>query len=80
MNLSDGAIQVPLYRTGDRELSALSTGTFGVGGRWRISAPDSPSQWSVGLQSDLMLTFFNDALFIRERKAYLNALDLQAEF
>jgi len=78
--VSDGAIQIPLYRTGDRELSALSTGTFGLGGRWRISSPDGPSQWSVGLQSDVMITFFKDALFIRERKAYLNALDLQAEF
>ena len=80
VDLSDGTIGVPLYRTGDGELSALSTGTIGVGGRWQVSSPESPNQWSVGLQSDVMLTFFKDALFIRDRKAYLNVLDLQAEF
>jgi hypothetical protein len=76
----DGGIQVPLYRTGDRELSALSTGTLGAGGRWRISSSESASQWSAGLQSDIMLTFFRDALFVRERKAIINTLELQAEF
>jgi hypothetical protein len=78
--VSANSIQVPLYRTGDRELSALSTGTLGIGGRWKLASPESAVQWRVGLQSDIMLTFFRDTLFVRDRKAVINTLDLQAEF
>jgi hypothetical protein len=78
--ISANSIQVPLYRTGDRELSALSTGTLGVGGRWKLSSPESTTQWRIGLQSDVMLTFFRDTLFVRDRKAVINTLDLQGDF
>lgn len=78
--LGDGGIQVPLYRSGDRELSSLSTGTGGAGVRWFITPRTSDPRFSVGLQGDVWLTFFHDALFIRDRAAYLQAVDVTAEF
>jgi hypothetical protein len=76
----DGAFGIPLFRSGDRELSALSTGTLGFGLRWKLTAPEKPFQITTGLQSDLLVTIFREALYLRNRLAYLNALDVQLEF
>ena len=77
---TDGVLDVPLYRTGDRELSALSSGTLGIGFRYRVLPLATPWSLVVGLRSEVMATIFHDALFVRDRKAYLNAVDAEIEF
>jgi len=77
---ADGSFALPVYRSGDRELSGLSTGTFGFGLRWKLTPPEKPLQITTGLQSDLLVTIFREALYLRNRIAYLNALDVQVDF
>jgi hypothetical protein len=78
--ITGDGIRAPTYRSGDRELSSLATGTGGGGLRWYLTSKASDPRWSVGLQADVWLTFFRDALYIRDRWAYLNAVDLTVEF
>lgn len=78
--ISDDTIVVPVYRSGDRELSALSSATIGGGLRWYLTSKASSVRWSVGLQTDVWFTFFRDALYIRDRRAFLDALDVSVEF
>lgn len=73
-------MRVPVYRSGDRELSSLATGTGGGGARWYITPKTSDPRWSIGVQADVWYTVFRDALYIRDRWAYLDALDVTIEF
>ncbi len=75
-----GPLTYPEYRTGDREESALSSGTVGAGVRWNFGAASRPEAWGLVFQADLMTTLFNDALFIANREAYLGVLQLESEF
>lgn len=76
---SDG-MGAPTYRSGDRELSSLATGTGGGGVRWYLTSKTSDPRWSVGLQADVWLTVFRDTLYIRDRWAYLDAVDVTVDF
>lgn len=78
--LSGGALQVPLYRTGDRELSSLSSGTVGLSLRYPVLPLTAPTSLVLGLQSDLTVTLFHDALYIRERNAFINVLQAEITF
>lgn len=78
--ITSHGIVVPIYRSGDRELSSLATATTGAGIRWFLTPKMSDFRWSVGLQADVWLTFFRDALYIRDRWAYLDAVDVTVEF
>ena len=71
---------LPKWRTGDREMSPLSAGTFGVGMRWNLGPPTQMTKWSFVSQVDLLETVFNDALYIQNRQGYLGVLQLEAEF
>jgi hypothetical protein len=68
-----------MLRTGDRELSPLSAGTFGGGLRWNVGPASHMTAWSVVAQADLLTTVFNDALYIQNRQGYLGVLQLEAE-
>ena len=59
-----GQLQVPLFRTGDRELSPMDTITGGGGVRYALSAPDSKVQWDLTLQGDVMYSQFFDSLYV----------------
>ncbi|MFO0739801.1 MAG: DUF3570 domain-containing protein [Labilithrix sp.] len=78
-DITPGGVVAPSYRTGDRELSSLSTVTAGAGLRWYLTPRTSEPRWSVGLQAEVWFTFFRDALYIRDRWAYLDALDVTVE-
>jgi hypothetical protein len=68
------------WRTGDREMSPLSAGTFGAGMRWNVGPPAHMTQWSLVAQADLLTTVFSDTLYIQSRQGYLGVLQVEAEF
>ncbi|HVW24113.1 MAG TPA: DUF3570 domain-containing protein [Polyangiaceae bacterium] len=68
------------WRTGDRELSPLSAGTFGAGMRWNIGPQTRMDKLSFVAQADLIETVFTDTLYIQNRQGYLGVLQLEAEF
>jgi hypothetical protein len=65
---------LPLYRTGDRELGPLSTAGGGFGVRWRPGGSQEEVSWQIGLTGDLMYTSFSDDLYLLSRTSYLGAL------
>ena len=71
---------LPLYRTGDRELGPLWTVDGGLGMRWRLADAASESSWQVGLTGDVAYTSFLDDLYLLNRTAYLGALQVQTEW
>lgn len=75
----DGGVVVPDYRTGDRELSALHTGTLGIGTRWDLPWLRQPSL-AVIVQADVHRTDFRDALYITQRLGWLTVLQVEARF
>jgi Protein of unknown function (DUF3570) len=70
---------LPKWRTGDREMSPLSAGTFGAGLRWNFGGT-IPTAWSFVAQADMLLTAYSDALFIQNREGYLGVMQVEAEF
>jgi len=71
--LPDGTLGIPRFRTGDRELGPLKTVT--AGGGLKVLLGDLGSPWSVTLQMEGILTQFEDALYIKTRRAmYANLL------
>jgi hypothetical protein len=73
-------VDAPALRTGDRELGPLWVGTFGGGLRWLIGRATRPDAWSLILQTEVSTTSFRDALFIQNRQAFFNSLELEAKF
>jgi hypothetical protein len=73
-------LSVPTLRTGDREMSPLSAGTFGAGLRWNIGGTTNPTAWSFVTQADMLLTSYSDTLFIQNREGYLGVMQVEAEF
>lgn len=71
--LAAGELQVPSLRSGDRELSALWTGSLGIGSEWRTSHTDGKG-WVFGGLIELSFTQFLDALFIEQRSSALAVL------
>lgn len=76
----DGSITVPLFRTTDRELSPLITLTAGGGVRLALTAPESPTQFGITLQGDVMYTRFLNALYVTTRTAVYGTVGIDAEF
>lgn len=77
---SANGVVVPRYRTGDRELSPLASGTVGAGIRWFLGGGERHDAWSLLLHSDFTATSFSDALFIKSREALFSALQVEASF
>ena len=74
-----GAIGVPALRTGDRELSALSTATAGGGVRFLL-VDDLRQPWSIVFEVDGSYTRYFDALYISERAAIFSTLAVETQF
>jgi len=79
-HLASGAVVVPTYRTGDRELSSLISGSVGAGVRWNVGPRGNPQVTRLTLQADEMATQFRDALYIDGRLAHLVILQAESEF
>jgi hypothetical protein len=79
VSVPGGPPRFPRWRTGDRELSPLSSGTFGAGARWHVGPDTRPSAFGLVAQADVMTTLFREALYIRNRQGYLGLLQLEVE-
>lgn len=76
----DGTIELPLFRTTDRELSPLVTVTVGGGARVALTGPEAKTQFGISFAGDVMYTRFFQALYIGQRTAVYGTLGIDAEF
>jgi tetratricopeptide (TPR) repeat protein len=76
----DGQTVVPLYRTGDRELSPLITGTAGGGARLGIGEPEGDIKLGITATADVMYTRFLNSLYITTRTAVYGSVGFDVEF
>jgi hypothetical protein len=74
-----GAITLPLYRSGDRELAPLVTGTAGGGVRIAIGSPEAKNQYGLTFSGDVMYSRFLDSLFVTTRTAYYGTVGFDVE-
>jgi hypothetical protein len=74
-----GELGVPALRSGDRELSALWTGSLGLASEWRTQ-PGYGRGWAFGALIELGFTRFLDALFIEQRSSALLVLTAERAF
>jgi tetratricopeptide (TPR) repeat protein len=72
--------RLPLYRTGDRELSPMMTVTGGGGSRFAITPPEAHTQLGLIAQLDLMYSRFFDSIFVTQRFGTYASVTLEAEF
>ena len=78
--VSGSGWDLPLYRTGDRELGPLYTATGGLSFTVYLGSAADPKRWALELMADAMYTSFRDSLFILDRTAGLSALGLAGAF
>jgi hypothetical protein len=71
---------LPLYRTGDRELGPLWTTEGGLGMRWYLGSGADLRNWQIGLSGDVIYTSYLDDLYVTSRTGVLGALMMQAEW
>ena len=71
---------VPLYRTTDRELSPLLTGTAGGGLRVALGEPEGKVKWGLTFVGDVMYTRFLNSIYVTGRTAVYGSLGLDVEF
>ncbi len=76
----DGQIVVPLYRTGDRELSPLITATAGGGIRLGLGNPEGEVKYGVTFVGDVMYTRFLRSLYVTSRTAVYGSVGFDVEF
>jgi hypothetical protein len=75
-----GQIIVPLYRTGDRELSPLITLTGGGGVRLGLGEPEGEIKYGITFVSDVMYTRYLKALYVTSRTAVYGSVGFDVEF
>ncbi len=76
----NGGITVPLYRTGDRELAPLLTGTGGGGVRIGLGEPEGEIKYGITLVGDVMYTRYLKALYVTTRTAVYGSVGFDVEF
>jgi hypothetical protein len=76
----NGGITVPLYRTGDRELAPLLTGTGGGGLRIGLGEPEGEIKYGITLVGDVMYTRYLKALYVTTRTAVYGSVGFDVEF
>jgi hypothetical protein len=72
-----GRLDVPLHRTGDRELGALATVGLGLGGSVAVGSSSRPSAWALSAQADYIRTEYLDALYVTSRTAWLGTVGVE---
>lgn len=75
-----GQIIVPLYRTGDRELSPLITATAGGGVRLGLGEPEGEVKYGITLVGDVMYTRYLKSLYVTTRTAVYGSVGFDVEF
>jgi len=77
---STAPVALPLYRTGDRELSPLLTGTGGGGVRVALGDPEGEARYGITFVADAMYTRYFRALYVTSRVAVYGSLGFDVEF
>ncbi len=77
---SNGGVTLPLYRTGDRELAPLLTGTGGGGLRIGLGAPEGDVKYGITVVGDVMYTRYLKALYVSARTAVYGSVGFDLEF
>lgn len=77
--IADDSLELPVFRTGDRELSPLFSATLGPGLRWDFGG-DDPRAWSAILELEGTYTRYADALYVERRWAGFGSAQVQARF
>jgi len=72
-------LDVPRYRTGDRELGALWNFTGGGSGRYAIGSAESQTSWALTWTADLTYTTFADAIYVKDRIAGFVAFGVEVQ-
>jgi hypothetical protein len=76
----NGGITLPLYRTGDRELASLVTGTGGGGLRIGLGEPEGEVKYGITIVGDVMYTRYLKALYVTTRTAVYGSVGFDMEF
>ncbi len=79
-NVPDGSIAFPLYRTGDRELAPLITGTGGGGLRIGLGEPEGEVKYGITIVGDVMYTRYLNSLYVTARTAVYGSVGFDVEF
>ena len=74
----DGALTIPRYRTGDRELGPMYNVTVGGGVRFQLTG--QPLPWAITFQMEGIFTRYLNDLYITQRQALFGDLSLEASF
>lgn len=76
----NGGIILPTYRTGDRELAPLLTGTAGGGVRLALGEPEGEVKYGITFVGDVMYTRYLKALYVTTRTAVYGSVGFDVEF
>lgn len=74
------AWNLPLYRTGDRELGPLVTFEGGAGIKWYLGSDADPRSIQLGFTADGIDTAYSDDLYLTGRTGYIGALTLEMQW
>jgi hypothetical protein len=75
-----GEIIIPTFRTADRELSPLITGTGGGGVRIGLGEPEGEVKYGITVTGDVMYTRYLKALYVTTRTAVYGSVGFDVEF
>lgn len=78
--ITDTRIEIPTYRTGDRELSPMASVTLGGGARVALSSPEAETQFAITMSGDMMYSRYFNSLYITQRTALYGTLGIEVEF
>ena len=76
----NGGIILPLYRTGDRELAPLITGTGGGGLRIALGEPEGEIKYGITIVGDVTYTRYLKSLYVTTRTGVYGSVGFDVEF
>jgi len=77
---ANGGVTLPLFRTGDRELSPLITATAGGGIRIGLGEPEGEAKYGITIVGDVMYTRYLKSLYVTARTAVYGSVGFDVEF
>jgi hypothetical protein len=78
--VDDQGITIPTYRSTDRELAPLLTGTGGGGVRIGLGEPEGEVKYGITIVGDVMYTRYLKALYVTTRTAVYGSAGFDVEF
>jgi tetratricopeptide (TPR) repeat protein len=77
---ANGDVDVPLFRTGDRELSSMLGETLGLGAHLGLGNLDGETKAGLTFAFDAMFNQYSQSLFISGRTALYSSMSFDVEF